>query len=708
MRIARSKTYLSLDSGRRDASGAERRAEDGYGNPSISLYKAAGMRQDVTAVFRYLIIATLVFTALIAKPAYSADILLIRSAHAYTPEQKQLEITTEFYGMNLRVVDLDSTSGASTLKSVRDENVRGVAIEASVLGELNQHALLRALRGVSHRSVPVLILGISQETDPRLLSAWSGGAAVGVNHLRRYPQLDYVVGQVPVITRPLSGADLPFTAQDVYSLTLSKDNEAEKILSVRTNAAVNPVFVLAMLDQQQVLLLCRASDYKTDEGTLWRSMNVVDAFSAVAPLMMFVKYVAGDAGWHWPYHYANFTIDDPWLREPYGYLNYKYLLAEMEEHNFHTTVAFIPWNYDRSNREVVSLFRSHPDRFSVSIHGDNHDHKEFEGFDSKPLKVQDAALKQALARMDEFRNLTGLPYDRVFIFPHSIGEEPVLEKLKAYNFLATVNSVNFPMGTASPTDPLWSLRPVTTSYADFPSIVRSSVESPQLSPLIEVNEFLGNPLLFYDHQGLFARGINAFDDVANKVNREEPATRWSSLGDITNHLFLMRLRPDASYDVFTYSASIRLENNSKRALRYHIIKREASPSTLSAVTIDASVTPFTIEDGFLECTVSIPARGARDVEITYKNSLDLASVDIKRRSLRVFLLRRISDFRDISLSQSHFGELATTVYYSKTGTRKVLVIIAGLVMLLAGAVLWSLFAIKRKRKPAVALVHSGD
>src|SRR5260370_28184823 len=135
---------------------------------------------------------------------------------------------------------------------------------------------------------------------------------------------------------------------------------------------------------------------------------------------MFVKYCAGEQGWHAIHQYANLTIDDPWLRPSYGYVDYKGLLDEMERHNFHTTIAFIPWNYDRSDPAVVSLFRSHPYRFSIAVHGDNHDHKEFTDYPSKPLADQIDDLKQALARMQKFRPLTGIPCDDVMVFPHSI------------------------------------------------------------------------------------------------------------------------------------------------------------------------------------------------------------------------------------------------------------------------------------------------
>ena len=76
---------------------------------------------------------------------------------------------------------------------------------------------------------------------------------------------------------------------------------------------------------------------------------------------MYLRAAAGDKAWHFARQYANLTVDDAWLIEPYGHLSYAGLLAEMEKHDFHTTVAFIPWNFDRSRPDVVSIVRAHPD-----------------------------------------------------------------------------------------------------------------------------------------------------------------------------------------------------------------------------------------------------------------------------------------------------------------------------------------------------------
>jgi hypothetical protein len=423
--------------------------------------------------------------------------------------------------------------------------------------------------------------------------------------------------------------------------------------------------------------------------------------------MIFIRHCAGEQGWHALHHYANFTIDDPWLRQPYGNLDYKGLLQEMEKHDFHTTIAFIPWNYDRSEDEVISLFRNHPDRFSICVHGNNHDHKEFEDLRAKPLNLQITALKQALARMNKFQTLTGIPYDRAFVFPHSIGPEPTLEELKTYNYLATINSSNVPMDSQRPSSPLFALRPVTTSFADFPSIIRYPATMTNPRSLIAINDFLDNSLFFYAHQDFFASGINAFDELADQVNNIEPSTHWGSLSDIVSHMYQVRLRDDSGYDVMTFSNSLRLENTSGRDIVYHVQKREAYSLALTSVSVDGQVVPFQLSNEILALSVSVPAGTTRSVAISYRNDLDLASISTSRSSLRVYLLRKASDFRDIWVSKYYAGAAITALYYkyyynhfSKYGVTPLLIAACAIMAFFAFG-MWRL-SVWVKRRPAAA------
>jgi hypothetical protein len=631
---------------------------------------------------------------------YASDVLLIRSAEIASPEQRQLELATQFYGVNLKVVTAGDRNFGSALRTVRQNVTLAVAIQAEALAAVNQDELLGALQ----RRVPLLILGVTPETHSIVLSAWSSGAAVGARSLESPFGLHYVVGRVAGITQQLTDLEIPFPGNNTVYFSLTGDGKAQEIMGVRNDRQIVPVFIEADLHGQKVFLLSRthlAADNAAEAG----ADTIETAFAELAPMMMFVKYVAGERGWHTLHHYANLTIDDPWLREPYGDVSYQGLLAEMEKHNFHTTIAFIPWNYDRSEVETVSLFRNHPERFSICIHGDNHDHKEFEDLASKPLNTQVAALKQSLARMEKFQILTGIPYDNVFVFPHSIGTESILEELKTYNFLATVNSSNVPMDRVRPSKaPLFALRPVTLSFADFPSISRYSATMQNPNGFLGINEFLDNPLFFYIHHDFFASGIDAFNGMADAVNKREPDTQWRGVGDIVKHLYLVRLRDGSHYDVLTFSSTFDLDNSSEHSSVFDIEKQESGSPPIASVSVDGRDHPFQLRGGYLALSLSVPARGVRSVVIRYKNGLTLASTSTSKASLRVYLLRNISGFRDITLSKYRLGRALIDYYYKgyddKHGTTPLLVFVGGgmiLVFFTLGGC-WGVWAIMKRKK----------
>ncbi len=630
---------------------------------------------------------------------YSADMVLIRSAGTASSEQHALELATQFYGLNLKIVTVRSGNNAlNLLAPVQLDQTVAVAIDANALATVNRKAILQSLHRKRGGCVPLLILGVAPETDSRLLSTWSARAAVGTERLIG-PGLHYLVDNVAGITEQLSGHQIAFPDDDAIYFVSAEHSGAQQILSVTNGHQAVPVFIETGIDQQKIFLLCKRQPQHS--GIERVAADTETAFAEVASVMIFTKYCAGDRGWRAIHHYANLTIDDPWLREPYGHLDYKGLLVEMEKHNFHTTIAFIPWNYDRSEEPVVALFRNHPERFSICVHGDNHDHKEFDDYASKSLSAQIAALGQSLARMDKFQALTGIPYDKVFVFPHNIGSERILEQLKTYNFDATVNSLSVPIDRTRPASPLFTLRPVTLSFGDFPSVARYGTEMPNPSSFIAINEFLDNPIFFYGHHDLFASGIGAFDRIADEVNHIEPETQWRSLGDMAKHLYLVRLRDDANYDVLAFSSSLDLDNTSGRDSIFYIQKPESDASAIGFVSVKDRPVPFQLNGGSLHLSVAIPAGESRTVLIRYKNDLDLASVDISKSSPRVYLLRMVSDFRDITLSKYRAGQ-AVTKYYYKDKMSSMIVILCGCALIIFGLCgMYFLCLIVKRRKTVV-------
>ena len=591
-------------------------------------------------------------------PSYSADVVVIRTSGEVLPEQRQLEIAAQFYGLDCKVVTVRSDDVRPLLVTIRQRETLAVALQADILPRVSSAAFLQALSRKPGPSVPLLIFGVTGNTGSAMLSQWSAGAVSGTTPVSSQGELPYSITKVKGVTDELTGLAGVFRQTEALAFQTSKtDSPATDIMTVGTGTQKAPIFVASKVNQERMFFL---GTLRSAEGS---QADWMERFATIAPAMMFVKYSAGDRGWHTVQHYANLTIDDPWLREPYGHLNYRDLLHEMETHNFHTTIAFIPWNYARSEGDVVSLFRRHPDRFSVCIHGDNHDHKEFEDLVSKSFKVQIAALQQSLARMQQFKALTGIPYDMVFVFPHSIGPEVILTKLKEYNFLATVNSGNVPMDRHRPSESEFILRPVTVAFADFPSIVRYPAGVPVSSGFLRISAFLGNPLLFYGHQDLFTNGIDAFDHIADEVNDIEPDMRWRSLGDVVRHLYLIRASGERRFEILAFGRAISLTNSSTQEEMFWVRKRESSVASIASVTVDGQAQPITVSGGYLQAQVVVPARSTRTFEIRYRNDLNLAFIPTANSSLRIYLLRKLSDFRDIALSKYTIGSSFTRFYY---------------------------------------------
>jgi hypothetical protein len=193
------------------------------------------------------------------------------------------------------------------------------------------------------------------------------------------------------------------------------------------------------------------------------------------------------------------------------------------------------------------------------------------------------------------------------------------------------------------------------SFEGFPSISRYPTEVQVPEAYLSINQFLGNPLFFYDHSNLFSKGIDAFDHVADEVNKLEPDTEWSSLGEIVRHLYVIRLRDDSNYDVLAFSDNICLENTTGRSTTYYVQKAEIGNQAIGSVTVDGRIHPYILQEGKISLEVPVSLGGTSCVVIQYSNDLQSRSTDTSRDSIVVSLLRVGSDFRDIYLAKSGIG-----------------------------------------------------
>jgi hypothetical protein len=82
------------------------------------------------------------------------------------------------------------------------------------------------------------------------------------------------------------------------------------------------------------------------------------------------------------------------------------------------------------------------DRFSLCVHGCDHTKGEFGKTDLNYLCNK---VRLATARMLEHEKITGLPFDRIMVFPQGIISNEALEALKMNNYIAAINTVPTPV-----------------------------------------------------------------------------------------------------------------------------------------------------------------------------------------------------------------------------------------------------------------------
>ena len=643
------------------------------------------------------VVGVLVLTCFISS-GYGQDLVLLHGKQPYAMEEQQIQLLAGFYGVGLISADTSSPDAmAQAMQRVAAPGTLAVLATEDALAGSDMRLLRGALDGHGRASIPLLIFAITAQGNADVLKAWSAGDISGCAALadRAEPGTVHVEQNAP-LAGVLAGVNLTAVTSPLCRLEGAAVPSATVLSSRWADGSSSRLLFCARPGKREVCFVPQLRLF--DQSFLGKPSGMEKSFSSLAPFLLFLNHAVGEYGWHLDGHYANFTIDDPWLIDPYGALDYRGLLRQMDQHNFHTTIAFIPWNYDRSRADVIALFRAHPDRYSICIHGDNHTHREFDSYTVNPLNEQEREIRQSVARMERFHELTRIPYDRVMVFPHDVAPLRTFVALRTYGFLGTANSLDVPLGDSFPDSPIFLLRPYTTDYAGLLSMLRNSVAVPIPSVDIAIQVFLGNPLLFYAHHDLFERGMGAFNQTADLVNRMQPGTVWAGLGEMARHTYPIRRRMDGGYDVRMLSTEIDLSNPGDSGAVFHV---EAPVGLLpeATVTVDDASAAFEFGAGSPTLRLTILPHQARRIRIALNNGFDPGREDIRKRSLYAYALRRISDVRDMDLSRFSWGRVMVAAYYGgKAGAWELALEHGWRLMLLCGALLGVLYLRQREKR----------
>jgi hypothetical protein len=115
--------------------------------------------------------------------------------------------------------------------------------------------------------------------------------------------------------------------------------------------------------------------------------------------------------------------------------------------------------------------------------------------------------------MIEHEKRTGIPFDRIMVFPQGIFSNEALEALKKNNYLAAVNTRAMPVNGHI--------------FSNFPFFLRYKPE--------DVTDCVSDPTFIVLHHDYFKNGYKRLTDFVDELNTRSKRVKWASLGNIVRY-----------------------------------------------------------------------------------------------------------------------------------------------------------------------------
>jgi hypothetical protein len=483
--------------------------------------------------------------------------------------------------------------------------------------------------------------------DNKLVAALSGGTLTSVEAVNGDAQFYRISEDSRKVCEAFSG--LSFGPVNSRNDHVFRTNDVNQSLREFISIDGLPFMAGVRVDKADVFFV--ASEDIADLNTEVGDAPLSQYFSRLLPHAMALRYIAGDDCWRPRQACASIIIDDPLLRETYGFLNFGSLLKLLEQYKFHITIAFIPHNFRRNSPRIMRMFQENAANLSICFHGNNHTEKEYASSDPALLNT---LTRAALDRMDSLYRATGLSCDRIMVFPQGYFSIEALEVLKSHSFHAAVNAVTHPSDQSIKLTLGDLAQPSVLRYGGFPFFIRKPIQKFHDHD-IAFNLFFGRPILIVEHHDIFQNPA-LLVDVVRRINSLAPDVHWGNLTTDVGNSILTRRAADGTHRVRAFSGSIQISNHSDTSVRYIIEWGGAYDyASIAQVFIDGSPwTDFNIDNGGLRLSIELPPRASRTIALANHNvHAEVRNLGVGSR-FRAFLRRRLSELRDNYLSKNHY------------------------------------------------------
>lgn len=587
----------------------------------------------------------------------SRAILLCDEKHS--PDEQKLTALMDFFGIPWEAVSTDEMTRIDA--STQSDRSGGFCILSSA------PCMAAALQNIAcpethlpdwiSNASSVYVYGFQETTQCTKLLHFLTNAADGeIRKLRGLELRLSVTTDFPEMCGPMSGiqATVKLTVKD---FCFDVQPAASGFQSIIT-ANCGEIFVSGIRSGVR-FFLNTCSEIIDISSPAKEFFDVKEYFCSTVPIVMYLKWAFVHVCWNSAGTRGCLIVDDPLLKPRYGFLRFRDTLELMDSHNFTTTIAFIPWNWRRTNGHTVRQFQLRPDRLSLCVHGCDHTAGEFA---ARSTAVLNRRIKTARQRMEMLFQRTSLPHDEIMVFPQGAFSPEVGRALKLNGFVAAVNTEVAPSGSArndTKIADLWNV--AIMQYGTFPIYTRR-----YLTHGIENFAFdalLGKPCLIVVHHEVFKAQGRELMEFIGRLNSLNWGLRWCSLGDVISHSFKIRNGASGIRAIQMYAEHLVIENPSTEPREAFVMKEESDPDCVKAVMVNGKTIDHMNEDNHLRFRVTMSPGERIEIRVVYFDKLDLDShkdsiiYDIKTRARR-----HLSEFRDNYVSQSNFlYEIVTKV-----------------------------------------------
>jgi len=407
-----------------------------------------------------------------------------------------------------------------------------------------------------------------------------------------------------------------------------------------------PFFLRTKMGACEVFFL--ANDRILDiHASSYSPMKVTECFSGIVPAMMFLRYVFKDRCWHTDVARACLIIDDPLLRDSYGFLNFKLLLEAMDTHDFCVSIAFIPWNFTRTNQRVANIFKERSDRLSLCVHGCDHTRHEFSSTDYGKV---DRKVKLATKRMRAHESITGLTYDNVMVFPQGVTSNESIRALKSNNYTAAMYCQLVAPGCQNEPRICGFMEGAVMNWESFPLFTRRAPTNG--IPNFALDLFMGKPALIYGHHDLFREGYPSIIELAKGLNSLDPNIKWERLGNIAKKSYWLKRESNDIIKIRLWAGNSILCNTSDNIVNFTIVKDEISDVPIRAVLVNGKEVPYQVESGQLIMNFEAQPRQNAEVEIAYQDIGPGTVRECVGSNAKVLVRRYLSEVRDNHIAKN--------------------------------------------------------